>query len=352
MGLTEFFRLPAALLVCAALGACSGEDAPAAGGSSSSSAPSSSPSPSPEVTPSVRPGPDGAMKPTDGRRTRITATIKVGTEPCGVVVAFGSAWVTDAGDARLFRISLETNRVEADFPLDDAPCELTAAGDSLWVTTQSGRLDRFDPESGRVTARIRTGSTSYETIAAFGSVWVSNRGDGTLTQVDPATNRTRTRELGISTPGGLVAADGHLWVGQDAPEETTVLRIDPDTWETDEVETQGRRPAWLAATDGVVWVAQTSSATVSGIDTGALQPNGLPAAAGFSPVNLEASPDGHWVWVPDDGENFVTRIDARTGEAVERLLVESGPAVVAAGDDEVWVTNFGAGSVQRLTLGR
>jgi DNA-binding beta-propeller fold protein YncE len=105
-------------------------------------------------------------------------------------------------------------------------------------------------------------------------------------------------------------------------------------------------------TPGVVWVAHNSSATTVGIDTGTLEPRGLPAPSGFSPVNLEASPDGRWVWVPDDWDSFLTRIDARSGDAVERLEVGGGPAVVAAGDREVWVTNFEEGSVWRLRLGR
>jgi DNA-binding beta-propeller fold protein YncE len=149
-----------------------------------------------------------------------------------------------------------------------------------------------------------------------------------------------------------VAADGYLWVGNDAAGSTTIRRVDPTTWEVTEVETGGSRPAWLAVTPGVVWAAQMSSGTMVGIDTSTLAPIGLPAAAGFSPVNLEATPDGRWVWVPDDYDNFLTRVDAATGDAVERLKVGLGPAVVSASNDEVWVTNFAEGSVWRLALGR
>ncbi len=335
-------------------GGCSGTDGGAAPGGASASPSGSSPaSPTAEsAAPSVRPGPTEALRSTDGFRTSVVARLEVGGNPCGVVVAHGFAWVTDATEARLLRISLDTNRVVGTTRVDDAPCELTSAYGSLWVTTQSDRLDRVDPDTGRVVDRIRTGSTSYETIAAFGSLWVSNRGDGTITQVDPGTGESRSRRVGSVQPGGMVAADGYLWLGQDSADATTLLRIDPDTWEITEVETGGNRPAWLAVTPGVVWVAHNSSATTVGIDTGSLELIGLPAASGFSPVNLEASPDGHWVWVPDDWDSFVTRIDARSGDAVERLEVGGGPAVVAAGNREVWVTNFEEGSVWRLRLGR
>lgn len=284
--------------------------------------------------------------------TSPVAKIGLGGTPCGVVVAFGAAWVTDAEKARLHRISLATNKVEATHPVDDAPCELTAAAGSLWVTTQSGRLDRIDPTTGTVTSRIKVGAASYETIAAFGSLWVSNRGDSTITRVDPATGRTKSFSVGSAVPGGLIAAGGYLWVGRDTSQATSILRIDPADWTITEVETGGKRPAWLAATPGSVWVAHMSSGTAVAIDVETSEPRGLPAPAGFSPVNLEATPDGRFVWVPDDYNNWLTRIDAATGDPVERLAVGEGPAVVSAQNREVWVTNFTEGTVWRLRLGR
>lgn len=344
-------RLVAGCVLALLAAGCSGDPAdPEADSSPTSAGPS--PSDASEASPSVRPGPDGRLPATDGRDTQVVARIKVGTNPCGVLVAFGSAWVTDAAEARLFRISLADDEVVASYPLDDKPCELTAADGSLWVTTQSGRVDRVDPATGRVLDRVKVGSASYETLPAFGSLWTSNRNDGTLSQIDPATGRSTSHRLESSVPGGLVAADGYLWVGNDAAGSTTIRRVDPTTWEVTEVETGGSRPAWLAVTPGVVWAAQMSSGTMVGIDTSTLAPIGLPAPAGFSPVNLEATPDGRWVWVPDDYDNFLTRVDAATGDAVERLKVGLGPAVVSASNDEVWVTNFAEGSVWRLRLGR
>jgi DNA-binding beta-propeller fold protein YncE len=40
-----------------------------------------------------------------------------------------------------------------------------------------------------------------------------------------------------------------------------------------------------------------------------------------------------------------------TGDVLERLLVGAGPAVVAPAGTDVWVTNFGDGSVWRIHPG-
>ena len=55
--------------------------------------------------------------------------------------------------------------------------------------------------------------------------------------------------------------------------------------------------------------------------------------------------------MPDDVGDLVTRIDTASGQAVERLQVGAGPAVVAPSPDGVWVTHFDDGSVWHLVLG-
>ena len=135
------------------------------------------------------------------------------------------------------------------------------------------------------------------------------------------------------------------------PGATAIVRIDPKTWKTTAVPTGGDRPGYVAATPDRVWVSNVKSGTVTGLDAATLAPVGPPAPAGGSPVNLKASTDGAWVWVPDDVGDLVTRIDTASGQAVERLQVGSGPAVVAPSPDGVWVTHFDDGSVWHLVLG-
>jgi DNA-binding beta-propeller fold protein YncE len=157
--------------------------------------------------------------------------------------------------------------------------------------------------------------------------------------------------VGEANAGGLVEEAGYLWVGDDTTGSSSILRIDPTTWESTPVPTGGDRPGYVAATKGRVWVSNVRSGTVTGLDATTLAPVGPPAPAGASPVNLKASADGAWVWVPDDVGDLVTRIDTSSGQAVERLQVGPGPAVVAPSADGVWVTHFDDGSVWHLVLG-
>jgi DNA-binding beta-propeller fold protein YncE len=247
----------------------------------------------------------------------------------------------------LLRIDPSDGKVDTIARLDKSPCEITVAFGSLWVVTQSGRLDRVDPRRGRVTARIKVGAASYQAVATPGALWVSNRNDGTLSQVDPTTDRVvRTVHLEGVQPGGMVFAGGSLWVGDDTTGNTEVLRLDPQTRRLTKV-TAGSRPAYLTTTPGAVWVSNVSDGTVSRIDL-ATGKQTATLDVGLSPVNLKSAGHGTDVWVPDDVGNQVVRIDPGATRVVGRLQAEGGPAVVRAAFGDIWVTMFGIGQVWRV----
>jgi streptogramin lyase len=280
----------------------------------------------------------------------VATKVDVRGQPCGVVVAFDAVWVSVNDTAELLRIDPAKGVVTHRTKVSDKPCEITATKDSLWVVTQSGVVDRVDPATRKVVASVPTGFASYEAVAAFGSLWVSNRNGQSLTRVDPATTTTTTVDLPGVNAGGIAATADALWVGDDTTGSSAIARVDPTSLAVTKVEVGGNRPGYVASTGDRVWVSLVKSGTVTALDAASGAVVGRPTPAGSSPVNLAGSPDGRWVWVPDDATNLLTRIDATTGDAVERLEVGQGPAVVAPTDEGTWVTNFGDGSVWFVAL--
>lgn len=309
-----------------------------------SAKPHASPSPSTSLAP------DAPLTPASGQPSQVALKVLVGGQPCGVVAAAGSVWVTDAQRAVLLRI--RDGNVAASTPLDASPCEVTYGAGALWVATQSGKLDRVDPHTGKVTAHIKVGAVSYEPVVAYGFVWVTNRNGNSVSKVDPRTNKVvATIRLPFVNAGGIVAAAGSLWVGDDSDGATAIVRLDPKSGTTAKVDTGGNRPAFVAAASGYVYVANEGSGTVSRIDarTGRLVGS---VAAGVRPVNLSALPGPRpEVWVPDDQGNLLVRIDAAKGTVLERLRTGTGPAVVAPDGSTVWVSNFGDGTVWQVRPG-
>jgi YVTN family beta-propeller protein len=314
------------------------------------------PEPAPTASPTASAtassaGPDSPLPPVSGQPSRVTTKVTVGGQPCGVVAVAGTVWVTDAQRAQLVRIA--GGKVVARTAVDETPCELAYGYGSLWVATQSGKLDRVDPKTGKVIARIAVGDTSYEPVVAFDAVWVTNRGSGTVSQIDPRNNRVvHTVATPFVNAGGIVAASNWLWIGNDSGGSKDLLRMDPHTRKLDTFQA-GDRPTFVAYAGGSVWTADQGSATVTRLDpmTGRVLST---VPAGVRPVNLSAArlDDVHpEVWVPDDQGDLLIRIDATTGAVLERLRTGDGPAVVAPDGTGLWVTNFEDGSVWRIEPG-
>ena len=72
----------------------------------------------------------------DPRRSRVTATIRVGHEPVAVRVAGGAVWTANALDRTLSRIDVRTNRVDRTIRLDATPVALATDARRLWIAAE------------------------------------------------------------------------------------------------------------------------------------------------------------------------------------------------------------------------
>jgi sugar lactone lactonase YvrE len=60
---------------------------------------------------------------------------------------------------------------------------MVAALGSIWVVDPDGYVTRVDPDSGRKTGSVDVGNDPSAIAAGAGSIWVTNRADGTVTRI-------------------------------------------------------------------------------------------------------------------------------------------------------------------------
>ena len=141
----------------------------------------------------------------------------------GVLVAYGSVWVTAARRAEVYRIDLKTNQIVATIGIHDASHLLAAGDGSVWIPFETeGLVQRIDGQTGEVTATIDTGTTSQEKDGdiAYGSgfVWTINRGS-IVARIDTRTNTTTgifRPPTGTSTGRRIRYGGGTLWLSGSA----------------------------------------------------------------------------------------------------------------------------------------
>lgn len=142
------------------------------------------------------------------------ATVPLPSLGTGVVVAFGSVWITGRGNDELYRVDPATNQIAETVALRSSPRMLSAGEDSIWVFNEGdGTVQRIDGKSGKVVATIETGAVGAGTIDVGGGfVWVSTHAMPII-QIDPRTNAVRGKlQIASDEFSSIRFAFGSLWV--------------------------------------------------------------------------------------------------------------------------------------------
>jgi virginiamycin B lyase len=256
-------------------------------------------------------------------------------------------WISNKPKDSVARLNPKTNTAASTIQVGKRPCSGLAAGfGSLWVPNCGDQtLSRIDLKTGGVTATIpcAIGNTEGSITAGAGSIWIVTDSKGTLARIDPATN-TIVAEVYLA-PGsyGLTYGEDALWV--TSSERNLVTRVDPRTNLIVETIGVGKTPRFIAAGGGAVWALNQGDGSVSRIDPAtnkvvATIEVGVPGGGGDIAVG-EGS-----VWVTAF-EYPLSRIDPATNTVVQQFTGKGGDAV-RVGLGSVWLSNLEAGNVWRI----
>ncbi|MET0938564.1 MAG: hypothetical protein ABWY51_05010, partial [Gaiellaceae bacterium] len=142
-----------------------------------------------------------------------------GSEPAGVVVAPGSVWVSNSGDATVQRFNPGTFEQGAvrDYGVGRRPAGIAYGEGAIWVAnTSDDSVMRIDPAAGS-TRTIDVGRGPTAVAVGSGSVWVANTADNTVSRIDPGTyDVVETIEIG-NAPYGIAVSDELVWITVQAP---------------------------------------------------------------------------------------------------------------------------------------
>jgi virginiamycin B lyase len=150
--------------------------------------------------------------------------------PCtGVIVAFGSIWVTATTKGSLYKVDPQTNNIAATVAIESGARFLTSGEDSIWVLNYlDGKVRRVDAHSGNVLAAIATmaigGGGDIATGGGF--VWVTTPRVPVI-KIDPQTNTVAgsfRAPVGKSMGDAIRYGGGSLWVSGPS-----IFRILPPT---------------------------------------------------------------------------------------------------------------------------
>ena len=285
-----------------------------------------------------------------GATTHVVAKIRVGSQPCAGVAAFGSFFETNYGSATLSRVNPRTNKVTKTGVLGAQPCGIAAGAGSLWIDGfGTARVERVNRKTLKVVKRIKVGIEVWDVAFAFGSVWATNNFDGSVSRIDPATNRiVKTIKTG-GQPTNFAVADDALWVGNNDQTATDhdVYRIDPATNTSKAIDVGHPLPSGIIVSADSVWVANGDNTVVRlGRSTRSVEAT---IKTGSGPQQGDLAPDGT-VWIPNQVGDSVTVIDPNANVVARTIKLAKGsaPFVLRRGFGDLWVGSYKGNSLYRI----
>jgi len=288
----------------------------------------------PDAALEAAPNSVGAVDPVSLELTSVTS---VGNTPTDVAASDDWVWVINSNDGAgtISRIDAGSRSLASTFSVAGTPRTIVAAFDSLWVGTTEGRVHRVEPGTDLVMTRWTLPNAGTFTQFDFdaGAGWLAEAPDAiwagssrALSRIDPSTERLQSRES--PTWGPMAYGFGSLWVlGRELERVSAATGRVVGT-----VELVGGRSD-IATGFGSVWIADDEEQAVIRVD--ARQETVLRTydVAG-SPLGVAVGTDAVWA-ASDDGT--VVRIDPETDD-VTIVRVGGAPRVVDVGAGEVWVS--------------
>ena len=277
-----------------------------------------------------------------GNAEVMSGSIPVDGFPVGLAVGFDHLWVGSRDGDKLTEIDPQTKDPVDTTEALPAPEGVTVGPASIYVAlSDENAVLRINGDTGEQ-SRIPVGVTP-RAIAHSEGIYVTNAGSNTVTPVDTSkTTATPLDPIQVgSEPHGIAIGEGSVWVANRG--DGTVTQIDEKTDEVTRTIPVGANPKGVAVEDGTVWVANTDDDTVTPIDAGSGK-TGEAIGVPDEPRGVTAGFGSVWV---ASGGGFVTRIDPKT-ERTQELEVGASPEEVAAGEKFIYVSDGEGDAVYRI----
>lgn len=240
------------------------------------------------------------------------------------------------------------------YPVGLSPRSLLYDGQAIWIANtldhQIMRLatDNCERAATACNWRISTYAAPIaplDSVFSGNSIWVAGGLSDALLELETDSGMVRGEHPLPQPPSQLLAAHDFIWVSHALDDEVSQLALDGTIVHRYQV---GQSPRKMAADETAVWVANEGDNTVSRLEpaTGRVGPT-LPLPG--QPLALAYADGFLWVALATDE---VIKVDPAGGEVRARLATGRKPAALLFAGDRLWVANEGSNTVVAIDVAR
>jgi YVTN family beta-propeller protein len=272
--------------------------------------------------------------------------IDVGGRPFSLAEAAGSVWIANFLSGTVERLDPATNRVVARIQVGGEPYGLAVGGGSVWVGNNgSDSVTRIDTATNQVVATVPVGDRpigiAYDDSDS--SVWVANFGDSFVTHIDAGTNTIRSRAAVPGEHEDVALGFGSVWIPS---EEGWIIRLDPATLAVTATIPVAADPDFALLALDAIWTTAYQGSAVSRIDPAT---NTVAASLSVRRGLQGIAFDGASFWAATYDDSRLVRVDPGTGRTLASWSTDGGPRDVLLAFGSVWVASSRSSTVLRLT---
>jgi len=261
---------------------------------------------------------------------------------------FGSLWIIQVCDSALGRVEANNNAItEVRIEGLTTPQMIAVGEAAVWISDHRRKaIFKIDPNTYSLIKMIRVPGLSPEGIMAVGegSLWVLIAGPvvDALARVNVQSGRVEATIPLPSEISSVVVANGSVWATGYARNE--LYRIEPLTNTVTSITKLHDIPRALIPGEGSIWVLNEGDSSVQRIDA----TNGQLVATirtGLRPGAGSIAIGGSYVWVSTPGSS-ITQIDPKTNTLVRSFI--GGPGMggpLRYGAGSLWIAG---GRISRL----
>ena len=286
----------------------------------------------------------GSIVRIDPATNSVLARTGLAGRPTSIAVGRGDAWAVEAGSSTVVRLDAARGTLRTT-SAHGVPSDVAVAGDVVAVANGTdGTAALFDSSSGGFDGVVQLGGFGFSASSVAADehwAWVAARSE--LERIDLGTGTLAgTSTLPFAHEGegrievsatDVAVGEGSVWVTGDVL-NPTLWRIDPERTRRTVAIALPFGPDAVAVAEGTVWVANQLDDSVTRVDVRSGRV-GRTIEVGHEPVALAAS-EG-LVWVANRLGGTVSRIDAKTNRVTATVAVGDTAEDVAVGAGAVWV---------------
>ena len=241
----------------------------------------------------------------------------------------------------LVAIDPKTNRVVASIPVGSKPVAVAVAYGSVWVgDAADGTVSRVDPAKRATIRTIGIAAPAVDLATGARSVWAATGGFGTIVRIDPTVNTVIKRiELGapanpvVPTATAVAERDGHLWVGTFSGMAEIDPRSDRIVGRVDLGKIAAQQ---IAAGHDTVW-ATLENRYATAVDASSARPT---ARFYAGTAVFAIARDDHAVWLAGVYGGQLWELDPATGATIRTGNAGKGAYGIALGAGGVWIASW------------